>query len=655
MVHKMKDLLTQQAMENFIGRTEEMEFLLQVLKQESPVVAQIHGIGGIGKSILLEVFAEEARKRGATVVRLDCRSIEPTEKGFLHRLDAAIGGDHTTPEDAAGRLGQLGERVVLALDTYEVFRLMDTWLRQVFVPALGKNVRVFLFGREPPVSSWLVAPGWQGLFESIRLESLTDKEAIELLLRFSVKEDVARSINHFAHGHPLALKLAAVALKERPSLNLEEIVTQHVVEELIRLFISDVQDPLTREILDAASVIRRTTRSLLYAMLPHAAPQDAFERLRAFPFVESGRDGLIVHDAVRQAIASSLKAADPNRYRLFRQAAWSQLRREMSEAGKSELWRYTADLLYMVENPIVREAFFPSDLQPYAVEPTKPEDMGDIHTITDQNDGSQAAALVEWWWKQLPNAFNAVRDRNGAVSGYYYMFNPETVKRSLLKEDPVIWSWWEHLQEDPIPKKQQALFIRRWLGREMGEAPSPVQAACWLDIKRTYIEQRLYLRRVYVTVQDPGPYVPVLQTLGFNVLEHIDVQLDGKQCFSAVLDFGSSLVGGWLSSLVDAEIGIEPDDFFDMEARELIIDGRRVGLTPLEFEVMNYLYQRDGKVCTRTSLLNDVWGYKYEGGSNVVDAAIRSLRKKLSEKASLIETVSGMGYRFHKPSSTGKR
>jgi DNA-binding response OmpR family regulator len=49
-----------------------------------------------------------------------------------------------------------------------------------------------------------------------------------------------------------------------------------------------------------------------------------------------------------------------------------------------------------------------------------------------------------------------------------------------------------------------------------------------------------------------------------------------------------------------------------------------------------------------------VWGYKYEGGSNVVDAVIRSLRKKLREKASLIETVSGMGYRFHKPGSTGR-
>jgi hypothetical protein len=655
MVHRMKDLLTQQTMVNFIGRTEEMEFLLQILEQESPAVTHIHGIGGIGKSILLEVFAEEARKRGATVVSLDCRSIEPTEKGFLYCLNAAIGGDPTTPEDAADKLGQLGERVVLALDTYEVFRLMDTWLRQFFVPALGNNVRTFFFGREPPVSSWLVSPSWQGLFQSIRLESLKDNEAIELLLRFGVKEDVAHRINRFARGHPLALKLAAAALKERPSLNLEDIVTQHVVDELIHLYLSDVQDSFTREILDAASIIRRTTRSLLYAMLPHAAPQDAFERLRAFPFVESGRDGLIVHDAVRQAIASSLKAADPNRHRLFRHAAWKQLRQEMSAAGKSELWRYTADLLYLIENPIVREAFFPTDLQPYAVEPAKPDDLGDIHTITDQRDGPQAAALVEWWWGHLPNAFNAVRDRNGSISGYYYMFNPATVKRSLLKEDPVILSWWEHLKEDPIPNKQQALFIRRWLGREMGEAPSPVQAACWLDIKRTYIEQRLYLRRVYVTVQDPGPYVPVLQTLGFKVLEHIDVQLDGNRYFSAVLDFGPAMVSGWLSGLVDTEVGIEIDGILDIDACELIIEDQRVGLTHLEFKVMNYLYQREGKVCTRASLLDDVWGYKYEGGSNVVDAVIRSLRKKLSEKASLIETVSGMGYRFRKPSSPGMR
>jgi DNA-binding response OmpR family regulator len=42
----------------------------------------------------------------------------------------------------------------------------------------------------------------------------------------------------------------------------------------------------------------------------------------------------------------------------------------------------------------------------------------------------------------------------------------------------------------------------------------------------------------------------------------------------------------------------------------------------------------------------NVWGHRYEGGSNVVDVVIRSLRKKLAERASMIETVRGVGYRF---------
>lgn len=45
-------------------------------------------------------------------------------------------------------------------------------------------------------------------------------------------------------------------------------------------------------------------------------------------------------------------------------------------------------------------------------------------------------------------------------------------------------------------------------------------------------------------------------------------------------------------------------------------------------------------------LLEKIWGYDYDGGSNVVDVIIRSLRGKLGERASVIETVRGAGYRF---------
>lgn len=648
MTRQMRDLLAERVAEGFVGRTEELAILLQSLGQDGPRVVYVHGIGGIGKSSLLEAFAARARAWGAVVVRLDCRAIEPTERGFLHALGMATGVDVASAEHAAARLGALGDNVVLALDTYEVFRLLDTWLRQVFLPALGDNVRAILCGREPPVSAWPAAPGWQGLFRSIRLDPLDQREAAELLLRNGVRaEDTAR-INRFARGHPLALKLAAEAATEQVALQREEAPIQGVLEELTAIYLADVRDALTREALDAASVVRRTTHSLLRAMLPHAVPQDCYERLRALPFVEASGDGLTLHDAVQPAIAATLRAADPARYRAYRRAAWRELRAEVHTAGKPELWRYTADMLYIIENPVIREAFFPTGAHQFAVEPARPEDGSALHTIICQHERSRAAALLDTWWTRAPQSFSAVRDRHGQVVGFYCMFDPVAVDPAALRDDPLVWGWWQHLQHDPVPKNERVLFIRRWLGLEHGEAPSPVQAACWLDIKRTYMALRPSLRRVYLAVCDLPTYAPVALKLGFRPLPKADVLLDHATYHSAVLDFGPSSVDGWLAAMVDAELGAAEDDLLDAGARELIVAGRRLGLTRLEFEVMQYLHQREGKAVSRVALLSDGWGYDYQGGSNVVDVVVRALRKKLGAQASLIETVTGVGYRFRR-------
>src|SRR5262249_2384131 len=150
MAVRVRDLLAQRASETFVGRSDELSELLSIL-DESPRVVFVHGIAGIGKSTLLEAFADQARARNAAVVTLDCRAVEPTERGLLYELGNAIGGMIATPEDAVERLGSPGSRVVLSLDNYEVFRLMDTWLRQVFIPLLPDNVRVVLVGRDRPV------------------------------------------------------------------------------------------------------------------------------------------------------------------------------------------------------------------------------------------------------------------------------------------------------------------------------------------------------------------------------------------------------------------------------------------------------------------------------------------------------------------------
>jgi DNA-binding response OmpR family regulator len=77
-----------------------------------------------------------------------------------------------------------------------------------------------------------------------------------------------------------------------------------------------------------------------------------------------------------------------------------------------------------------------------------------------------------------------------------------------------------------------------------------------------------------------------------------------------------------------------------------VLDGRRVPLSPLEFGVFDCLSAQTGNAVSRATLIEEVWGHKYLGGSNVVDVVIRSLRKKLGDDGPTIETVRGLGYRL---------
>jgi len=239
-----------------------------------------------------------------------------------------------------------------------------------------------------------------------------------------------------------------------------------------------------------------------------------------------------------------------------------------------------------------------------------------------------------------------VRDAEGTTVGYYCMFEPSDDSAGIDGEDPVVSAWHRHLAEDGVAEGEKVLFLRRWIGIEQGEAPSPVQAACWLDVKRAYMDMRPDLRRVYLTVVDLETYAPVAVELGFRPLPDAAVEIDGVCYHTAVLDFGPASVDGWLAGLAATELGIEQAGILDLESRELVLDERREPLTKLEFGVMAYLCEHESKVVSRDDLLRRVWGNNYMGGSNVVDAVVYTLRKKLDERSGLIETVRGAGYRL---------
>jgi transcriptional regulator/AAA ATPase-like protein len=643
----VRDFLTQHAAQTFVGRSKELAFLSNGLETSMPPVSFVHGIAGIGKSRLLEAFTAQARARKASVLSLDCRQFEPTPLGFLRHLGSVVGQDLPSAGEACEQLRKMRQRVVIILDNYEVLRLLDTWLRQDFVPELPKNVHVILCGREAPLAAWLCTPGWSGLFRSLSVESLRETEAIELLSLSGIDENRALHINRFTRGHPLALTLAAATLAGPNRPGLEDLALHHVIEELARMYLNEISDDITRRALEAASVVRCATISLLRAMLPEAAAQDVYERLRSLPLVHAQRDGLQVHDSLQHAIALSLKASDPDRYLRYRRAAWYQLRTEVRTAPVSELWRYTADMIYWIENPVVREAFFPTENTIYSVEPARADDADRIFEIARKWDGPEAVRGLELCWKHLPQSFSVLRDAARNIRGFKCLLDTEALPPELSHADTAVANWLDHLAASPVPPAQHVLFLRRLLVDEVGEGPGAAQAAFFIDIKRSYMVLRPYLRRVYCIARDHlADYAPLLGRLGFQLISSADPVMDGQTYKMAMLDFGPSSVDGWLARLAAAELGVDINEMLDVEARELVIEGRRLPLTPLEFSLMRYLYEHEGSAISRESLLRDVWGRQYDVGSNVVDVVVRSIRKKLGSHADLIETVPGFGYRF---------
>ncbi len=96
----------------------------------------------------------------------------------------------------------------------------------------------------------------------------------------------------------------------------------------------------------------------------------------------------------------------------------------------------------------------------------------------------------------------------------------------------------------------------------------------------------------------------------------------------------------------------------NLETYQAGIAGRALDLTYMEYQLLLFLATHPGKVFTRDTLLNRVWGYEYYGGARTVDVHVRRLRAKLGEEhAHLIETVRSVGYRLSQggPASTGHR
>jgi DNA-binding CsgD family transcriptional regulator len=539
---RVADRLAMAAAAALVGRERERDQLRAwVTDPDGPSVVFVHGPAGIGKTALVT-----GTLAGPTTVIVDGREVEPTPATVLAHIGAVLGLGTAAPtvEEVADAIGAAAV-VALIVDSYERFGLVDGWLRNRLLPLLPARTTSVLVGRNPPNVAWRAAPGWRPLLVDLLLGPLTEADAAALVARKGLAGDVAERARRSGRGHPLALELACAALVRQPDLVVGDSPPAEIVEELVEVLFDNL-DPDLRTVVEAASVLRRVTVPALAAVLDRdeAAAGQAWIALHDLPFTTVRPDGLELQAVVQGVTATRLELRDPDGARALRRRA---ARVALATVQHRPGWSATADLLHLVENPVVRTAFIPPAGLQHPVETATAADVPDVLAITEQHLGADERTLLQRWWHHHPLGLSVARGAGGGVLAFNMVVEAAAVAAELRREDPAAAAMVADLQARPLRRGGRALFNRWMLTAARGDEPGPELALMIVDLKRTYLEMRPHLLRVYDKADPDGTLAPMLRGLGFALVA------PGPSVDLWALDMPAGSVDAWIAGHIELE------------------------------------------------------------------------------------------------------
>lgn len=626
------DLIRHGRRATLAGRDAELRLLRQVTAEGGPVVVYLHGPAGIGKTALMSALDSCLEDDGVRGLHIAAGAVEPTPTAILTALTTVLEQEARTVAELAAALASVKNLTVVMVDDVDTWRLAASWLRTELLPALPANMRFILAGTVPPPPAWSIEYG--PYFLDIKLGTLPRAESDAAVAAAGLSAEIAERIWRLSGGHPLGLRMAIHATRTG------SLGTARDAGDLANAILSAIGDSDLRRAVEACAIVRRANRALMSAILEteEPIPLALLEAVEALPFATRDAEGIYIAEPVRRAIVDWMSGVEPERYQRWRKIAADWIVSRLRAAGRSGRWRHMADLLHLLEQPALRNAFFPPDEQAPPVEPARPEDFDEIFTITECRDGADERARIEVWAQRLPHRFSVARGSEGDVLAFYLFARQDDPDAGLGAVDPLFAAWQAHLAANPVDG--EVLFIRQVAARATGAAPAG-RTACILDLKRNYIERwgiaRIYC---YAFTEDRD----LLHRLGFRPLELPQTGIPDTM----VLEVPGGDMIEWVLALVDAgPSGMAEGDNLDFarDRREIVVEGRAIELTPLEAQVLGELIDRAPAVVRREDLIERIWRRAYVG-SNVVDTVVRTLRKKLGPKRDCIQTVSKAGYRY---------
>ncbi|WP_285474943.1 ATP-binding protein [Actinoplanes sp. NBRC 101535] len=441
----LRDSLRELRRRSFTGRGDEVAVFRAALGTTG--VLFVHGPGGVGKSTLLDAFAQVA----PDAVRVDARH-------FAHVPE-------TLPVPSAGPCP------VLLLDTYELLEPVDDWIRDHYLPSMPDHCLVVIAGRQPPGPRWRADPAWRVLTRVVALGNLPDADGRAYLDTQDVPEALHERLLTISRGHPLTLSMIVDAVRRGTVPDTLDDLPD-VVGALLGQVIDEAPTPRHRTALELCAQMPVTTEDVLRPVIGDDTAA-VFAWLRARPFVDESPYGLHPHDVVRDALNADLRWRDPDRFaELYRRKLVAVRDRILATADERE--RVQLVVLAVVLNgrrsPHDALRSLPPAMGAYP-DGLRDGDQDPIVAMTRRWQGEQQAGLCAYWMRKCPTAFRVFRDRRGDVRGFAARL--DLTERDLGADPGADTLWGYASQHSPARPGERVRAWRFFLDAEHGQGPSP--------------------------------------------------------------------------------------------------------------------------------------------------------------------------------------
>lgn len=468
-----------------VGREPELTVLRRALQGEVRCI-HLHGIGGIGKTTVVNAFERECVVAHKRFVRIDARDVACLPAEFLHALARALG---TEDRDPLAVLDAQHGRIVVVVDSYEHLFALDRWIRETLLPALPTNALLILAGRVAPSADWRGELGWGDTLCALPIDELHLDDARRLLRVRGVSIHHDQAVLGFTRGHPLALCLVADLIAKRPDVPLEPYNAPDLVQAVLARVVKDVDDDRHQAALDVCSLARHVTEALLTAVLGGPDARHLMRWLASQSFIELGPHGVFPHDLARDVMFADLKWRNPGRLSDLVERTSAYLANRLCESGMPAGLRLADELLFLHSHHPVIGAFTPwRGAEGLVVEPAIADDVRALVEIVTRQEGTAAARIAKRWLdRQLAGAL-LVRDGSRTPAGFQLTIRLDEVTPEDIDADPAARIALQHVVARGGHRRGRAILLNRFMmARDTYQEHSPIQSLLGSQVMRMYL------------------------------------------------------------------------------------------------------------------------------------------------------------------------